>query len=144
MKRSSPIAPLSGEAALRRKCRQSFAAHRKIAARDFVKLDYGPADLIDLARASPTCFYCRSPLSFGFQFDHRTPIARTPQAHKLANLAVSCSGCNLAKGQMDAEEFARLLQLLGGFHPSASADALARLRAGGSRYSRSRGTPERL
>jgi 5-methylcytosine-specific restriction endonuclease McrA len=89
---------------------------------------------VALVRASPLCFYCKTPVPFDWQLDHRTPTARTPRAHALANLCVACSGCNSAKGQMDAEEFARLLQLVAGFHPAAAVDVLRRLRAGGRRY----------
>lgn len=131
----SPSGPrIDTAAVLLRRCRQALQDHRRKAKVDMIRLDYGLADLVVLVKDSPTCFYCRCPLDFTFQFDHKTPIARTPQAHTLRNLAVVCAPCNAAKGQLDAEEYRRLLSLLDGFHPAARADVLRRLKAGGKRY----------
>lgn len=126
---------LSIEARLRSKCASAFRRHRKAAAKDMRTLDYTAADLIDLARRSQQCAYCRMPLSFAFEFDHMTPVARTPQAHRLANICCICPDCNRMKGGgMDAEEFCRLLALLRTFHPAALTDVRLRLIAGGRRY----------
>jgi hypothetical protein len=74
------------------------------------------------------------PLSFGFEFDHVLPIARTAQAHRLENIVCACATCNQMKGQLDGDEFLRLLRLLDGMDPRAAADVRRRLLAGGRRY----------
>ena len=122
------------------KCRRAFAAHKQAALLDARTLDYDAADLLALARQSPQCAYCRMPLLYSFEFDHRVPRARTVQAHKLANVCCCCPDCNRAKGQLDAEEFHRLLTLFADFDPRARTDALRRLKAGGMRYAASRRT----
>jgi 5-methylcytosine-specific restriction endonuclease McrA len=134
----APIAPLSADAALQRRCRQALSSHRKRAEADHVKLAYGLAELLAVARATTQCVYCHAPLSFGFHFDHRAPVARTTQAHRIENLVCCCADCNMLKGQMDGEEFRRLLSLLAGFHPQAATDVRRRMIAGGARYAASR------
>jgi hypothetical protein len=129
-----PSAPADQTALLRRRCRRILADHKRRAARDAKILDYGLADLVKLVRESPQCYYCRMPVGWDFQVDHKVPSPRTVQAHSRNNLVVACSGYNGAKGMMDAEEFHRLLQLLSSFHPQAAQDVLRRLRAGGRRY----------
>lgn len=104
--------------ALRVKRRRALSSHRQAAKKELRTLDYDLADLIDLAKRSSQWFYCGIPLSFGFEFDHKTLIARTPQSHRLANLCCACGDCNRAKGGgMDAEEFSGLLALLEFFDP---------------------------
>jgi hypothetical protein len=69
-----------------------------------------------------------------FQFDHATPIAWTPRAHRLANIVCCCSLCNLLKGQANGEDFRRLLLLLDDIDPRAATDIRRRLTSGGRRY----------
>ncbi|MGH7169210.1 MAG: HNH endonuclease [Gemmataceae bacterium] len=129
--------PLGQADTLRGKCRRALASHRQWAARDGKTLDYDLGDLLALAAASPQCGYCRMPLSFAFNFDHRTPIARGGR-HALDNLAVCCGRCNAIKGQLTEGEYRGLLRVLECFHPAARADVERRLIAGGARYSGSR------
>jgi 5-methylcytosine-specific restriction endonuclease McrA len=131
--------PASADALLQRKCRAAFQRHRKLAAKDHIAtLDYTAFDLFELAKASPQCFYCRTPLSFGFEFDHVTPIARTTQAHHIGNIVCVCPNCNRMKGQADGEEFLRFLRVLDTFDPRSAADYRCRLISGGKRYSSGR------
>lgn len=130
--------PGNADAVLRRKARTAFGHHREWAARDHVALKYDAGDLLKLAKEAQQCHYCKMPLSFGFEYDHVIPIARTPQAHGLANIVCCCSSCNAMKGQMDGEEFARLLRLLLDMDPRSAADVRRRLIAGGRRYAASR------
>ncbi len=130
--------PVNADAVLRRKCRTAFHHQSEAAGKDHLTLAYSASDLFELAKASPQCFYCRVPLSFGFEFDHFTPVARTSQAHRLGNIVCACSSCNAIKGQMDGEEFTRFLQFLDGMDPRSAADIRRRLIAGGKRYSTSR------
>lgn len=129
---------VGASAVLRRKCRTAFQHHRELAAKDFITLSYAAIDLIKLAKASLQCFYCRAPLSFGFEFDHVVPIARIPQAHRLGNIVCACTSCNAMKGQMDGDEFTRFLRLLDGMDPRSASDVRRRLTAGGKRYATSR------
>lgn len=131
--------PNNADAVLRRKARTAFQHHREWAARDHVTLKYGAADLLKLAKEAQQCHYCKMPLSFGFEYDHVIPIARTPQAHRLANIVCCCADCNRMKGGgMDGEEFVRLLRLLENMDPRSAADVRRRLIAGGKRYAASR------
>jgi 5-methylcytosine-specific restriction endonuclease McrA len=125
--------------ALRRRCRQALADHRRRAARDFQALDYALADLEDLVRRSPCCCYCGCPLSPAtFALDHATPTARGGR-HALGNLLVCCEVDNQRKGILTADEYRALWRLLSTWHPRAGADVLRRLRAGGRRYATGRG-----
>lgn len=130
--------PSNGDAILRRKCRVAYQHHRQLALKDHCSLDYAAADLVALAKRCRQCFYCRMPLSFGFEFDHVIPIARSVQAHRKANIVCCCSSCNALKGQLDGEEFVRLLRLLEDMDPRSAADVRRRLIAGGKRYAASR------
>jgi 5-methylcytosine-specific restriction endonuclease McrA len=112
------------------KCRRALARHRQAAAKDGARLDYSLEDLLGLAKCSPLCCYCRTPLSFAFEFDHMTPIARTARAHQLTNLCCACGPCNRAKGLMDADEYRRFLDLLNTFDYRARTYTLAMLRLG--------------
>jgi 5-methylcytosine-specific restriction endonuclease McrA len=118
---------------IRLRCRRALGSHRERARADGQDLPYGLRELEELARAAQTCAYCKRPLDFSFQFDHRTPTSRGG-AHALANIELACCDCNSAKGAMDADEFKALLSLLRGFHHRAWGDVLGRLRAGGKRY----------
>jgi 5-methylcytosine-specific restriction endonuclease McrA len=133
------MSALAPDPALRRRCRAALYEHRRRAAADLqAPLRYGLRDLEDLARAATTCGYCGGVLSVAtLAFDHPTPTCRAAD-YTLANLAVCCVPCNLAKGVLTAEEFLALLALLRRWHPRASGDVLARLRAGGQRYARGR------
>jgi 5-methylcytosine-specific restriction endonuclease McrA len=130
--------PVNADALLQRKCRTAFHHQREAAEKDHLTLDYAAVDLIELAKASLCCHYCHTPLSFGFEFDHLIPIARTPQAHRLGNIVCACTSCNAIKGQVDGEEFTRFLRLLDGMDPRSAADMRRRLIAGGKRYATSR------
>jgi hypothetical protein len=117
------------------RCRQALADQRKRARADFAELRYGVQDLLVLAHNSPLCYWCRAPLSFGFEFDHKLPIARSHRAHTIDNICCSCSDCNQAHGGwMDEQEFRALLQLLDSFDVRSRRDVLTRLKAGGSRF----------
>jgi 5-methylcytosine-specific restriction endonuclease McrA len=118
---------------LRMRCRRALGSHRERARADGQDLPYGLRELEELARAAQTCFYCKRPVGWDFQFDHKTPTSRGG-AHTLANIEICCPECNSAKGGMDSDEFLALLSLLRGFHPRSYGDVLGRLRAGGRRY----------
>ena len=78
------------------------------------------------------CTYCRRRLSATKagkpQMDHRLPIARSGSA-AVANLVLSCGGCNRAKGEMTEKEFRDLLQLVG-YWEDRGKDLLRRLKLG--------------
>jgi hypothetical protein len=126
----TPKLPLSADRVLQQRCRTALAHHRALAAKDFAKLNYGLAELVELARRSETCAYCTCPLSYGFHFDHIVPVARTAKAHCLSNLCCCCPSCNALKGQMDAKEFRQLLAFLAGLDPRSAADLRRRILAG--------------
>ncbi|HTU23129.1 MAG TPA: HNH endonuclease signature motif containing protein [Gemmataceae bacterium] len=86
---------------------------------------------------NPLCEYCRTPVSFAVQLDHRTPIGRGGK-HSRDNLAVCCGRCNAIKGLLAEAEFRALLTLLASLHPAARQDVERRLVAGGKRYAVSR------
>ena len=131
--------PVNADAVLRRKCRMAFQHQSEAAAKEHLRLPYTASDLFELAKASPQCRYCLAVLSFGFEFDHFTPIARTPQAHRLDNICCACPDCNRLKGGgMDGEEFTRFLRVLDGMDPRSAADIRRRLIAGSKRYATSR------
>lgn len=127
------------DALLRQKCRQALRHHRQWAKKDGATLDYGTLDLLELARSQQTCEYCHMPLAWDWQFDHRTPLARSAKGHRLKNLAIVCSNCNCAKGQLSELEYIDLLMYLRGIDPRGAADMRRRLIAGGaSVYTRGR------
>jgi 5-methylcytosine-specific restriction endonuclease McrA len=101
---------------------------------DRQRLDYGLAELVNLARNAPACCYCGAPLTAGtLTFDHTTPTCRKAD-YSLANLVVCCVPCNEVKGLLSDGEYRRLRPLLRSFHPRSCTDVLARLRSGGRRY----------
>jgi 5-methylcytosine-specific restriction endonuclease McrA len=114
------------------RARRLLHDHRTRAKRDGCQLDYALTDLQRLIAEHPLCAYCRAPVSFAVQVDHRTPIARGGR-HQLANLAVCCSRCNALKGQLTEVEFRELLSFLAQ-HPRVAADLERRLLAGAARY----------
>ncbi len=130
-----PRLPLSAADALRQRCRRIFNDQRRKARLAGVELSYGVEDLVELARTVRLCVYCRMPVGFDFQFDHKRPVARGG-AHALGNLVVACSRCNALKGKLTEDEFAELLALLARLHPAARQDVERRLIAGGVRYAR--------
>jgi 5-methylcytosine-specific restriction endonuclease McrA len=115
------------------RCRKALAEHRRRARADGVTLPYGLAELLRLARGTVQCYLCRLPVALDFQIDHRTPTARGGK-HSPDNLGVAHRECNSAKGLLTSEEYLQLLGLLKTFHPTAAADVLRRLRAGGRLY----------
>ena len=117
------------------RCRRALAEHRRRARADGVTLPYGLAELLQLAGGTVQCGYCRLPVGFDFQVDHRTPTARGGK-HALGNLAVCCRTCNERKGRLTEAEFRQLLELARAWHPAAAEDLLGRLRAGWGRYRR--------
>jgi 5-methylcytosine-specific restriction endonuclease McrA len=118
---------------LRQRCRRALADHRARAKADGVTLRYGLADLEALARAELQCAYCRLPVGWDFQIDHRTPTSRGGK-HALSNLAVACARCNQIKGKLTEQEYRELLALARAWHPAAAEDLLGRLRSGWRRY----------
>jgi 5-methylcytosine-specific restriction endonuclease McrA len=119
---------------VRKVCSTALAHHRARARADHQALDYGLAQLEALARRTQACPYCGAVLSPGaISFDHRTPLARRAD-YRLANVAVVCPPCQLAKGALSADEYMALLALLRQSHPAVYGDVLGRLRAGGRRY----------
>jgi 5-methylcytosine-specific restriction endonuclease McrA len=136
---AGPTAPAPLETAIRRRARQALSDHRKRAAADFRRLDYGRLQLEALLRSSPCCGHCGTPTDpSAAAIDHRTPTARGG-THTLGNLLVCCQVCNERKGALTEEEYRQLLALVRTWHPRAGADVLARLRAGGRRYAGGRG-----
>lgn len=125
---------LKQEDVLKAKCSRALNHQRKRAKKNRVTLKYNAHDLVELALASQTCYYCKAPLSFGFTFDHRMPVSRTVRSHELTNLCCCCLECNLMKGCLDEEEFRRLRWVLQSCHPAAQVDVRRRLIAGGRRY----------
>lgn len=129
--------PLTQDALLRRRCQRILADQRRRAKKDGWTIDYD----VDLLVASVTlctqCVYCKVPVGFDFQFDHRQPIARGGE-HRWANLAVCCKGCNVRKGQLSDTEYRQLLALIGSWLPVAQEDIRRRLTAGNLLYARSR------
>lgn len=65
-----------------------------------IDLDAACAALLP-ARA---CAYCGRDLGADWQLEHMLPLSRGG-AHELANLALSCPDCNLAKRRMTAPEY---------------------------------------
>lgn len=122
---------------LKRRCRSALSKHRQRAkAIGVLKLPYGLEDLMRLAEAGRTCFWCKTPLGWmTLVFDHVQPTARGG-AFTIANTCCCCQRCNALKGMLTAEEFALLRELLAKLHPTAAADLARRLVAGGTRYSR--------
>jgi 5-methylcytosine-specific restriction endonuclease McrA len=129
--------------ALLSRARRLLSDHRTRAKRDGAELDYSLHDLRQLLATSPTCTYCRAPVAFDAQLDHRTPIARGGR-HALDNLVVCCARCNQLKGQLTEAEFDELLGLLALLHPAARADLERRLLSGGRRYARRGDRPSTL
>ncbi len=119
--------------ALLTRARRLLSDHRQRAKRDGVTLDYCLADVRRLLAEHPLCEYCRVPVNFAVQLDHRTPISRNGR-HSLDNLAVCCARCNGIKGQLTEAEYRELMVLLALLHPSARADVERRLLSGGKRY----------
>lgn len=115
------------------RARRLIGDQRTRAKRDGVVLGYTLADVRQLLASTPCCEYCRLPVGWDLQLDHRTPIARSGR-HELANLAVCCSRCNSIKGQLTEGEFRAVLSLIETLHPVARADLERRLLAGGRRY----------
>jgi 5-methylcytosine-specific restriction endonuclease McrA len=127
--------PSQADASLAR-ARRLLHDHRTRAKRDGCQLDYALADLQRLIADHPLCEYCRAPVSFAVQVDHRTPIARGGR-HQLVNLAICCSRCNALKGQLTEAEYRELLTWLAQ-HPRVAADLERRLLAGGALYASKR------
>jgi hypothetical protein len=129
----TPALP-DGDAALERRCKTALANHRRRARRDRQVLDYDLAELLNLARNSPTCSYCGCLLTAGtFTFDHAVPTCRWAD-YSLGNLAVCCLLCQERKGLLTADEYRQLLALVHSWHPRAGADLLGWLRHGARRY----------
>jgi 5-methylcytosine-specific restriction endonuclease McrA len=129
-------APTQADALLSR-ARRLLHDHGTRAKKAGVVLDYGLTDIRQLLAAHPLCEYCRMPLAFDAQLDHRQPIARGGR-HVLDNLAACCQRCNSIKGMLSEEEYREMLTLLALLHPLARQDVERRLIAGGSRYASSR------
>jgi 5-methylcytosine-specific restriction endonuclease McrA len=123
--------PTQSDALLAR-CRRLLHDHRTRARLDGQRLDYGLVELRDLLSRSPMCSYCKMPLSFAVELDHRQPVSRGGH-HALSNLAACCPRCNSLKGQLTEGEFRDLLAWLVQ-HPRAAADLERRILAGGTRY----------
>ena len=120
-----------------KRCRTLLKSHKERAKRDGQQLDYGLEEIRSLVRENKQCHYCGVPLDYTFHIDHARPSSRDPNAHRLANLVCCCARCDECKGILTGVEFLNLLDLLDSFHPAASSDVLARLRAGGKgRYGR--------
>lgn len=119
--------------ALKARARRLLADHRTCAKKDGATLDYTLTDLRELLASSPTCAYCKLPLSFAVSLDHRQPLSRGGR-HSLDNLTVCCERCNRLKGMLTAEEFRLLRDAVTQLHPVAAADVERRLLAGAARY----------
>lgn len=52
-----------------------------------------------------TCEYCSSIIGNNYHLEHLTPLSRSGN-NELTNLAISCSSCNLSKGNKTVEEYA--------------------------------------
>ena len=116
---------------VRQRCKASLDAHRRRATADRQRLDFDLAALVETVTAAERCAYCGVPLTPAtWTLDHKTPTCRAAD-YALGNLAVCCRPCNEAKDLLTAAEFRDLLHLLGGWHPRARQDLLARLRVGG-------------
>jgi 5-methylcytosine-specific restriction endonuclease McrA len=77
------------------------------------------------------CPYCGIEITpYNLSLDHQNPTSRGGE-HALHNLAVSCERCNQIKGNMTAEEFHLLMQVIREMPPVANRSVFARLRAGG-------------
>jgi 5-methylcytosine-specific restriction endonuclease McrA len=121
---------------LQKRCRAALASLKRRAAADGRRLPFDLDALVKLARACPTCGYCKNCCPSNLlTFDHKLPVARGGR-HDLDNHAVCCIPCNLRKGLLSAEEYVQLLALLQTFHPRAAGDVRGRLAAGGRRYAR--------
>ena len=85
-----------------------------------------------LRNLPPVCEYCGRRLSASKagkpNMDHRLPIARGGGA-ETANLVLSCSGCNRAKGEMTELEF-RALRALVSTWEDGGKDLMRRLKLG--------------
>jgi len=74
------------------------------------------------------CYYCATMLtSNNLQIDHKQPHTRGGPNH-VTNLAMSCKGCNQAKGDMNETEFCELLDTVYRWHDEGKS-ILSRLRA---------------
>ena len=85
-----------------------------------------------LRNLPPVCEYCGRRLSASKagkpNMDHRLPIARGGGA-ETANLVLSCSGCNRAKGEMTELEFRSLRGLVSTWKDGGK-DLMRRLKLG--------------
>ena len=113
-----------------------FDNHRRNAREAGAWLDYdleGFRKLVRKALDSGDCPYCWGPLTErNFSPDHKVPTSRAG-GHSVANLAICCLDCNLAKGPLDHVEWRQLVQVLASWSAPARRHTLARLRAGGAR-----------
>jgi 5-methylcytosine-specific restriction endonuclease McrA len=76
------------------------------------------------------CRYCGDKLDpANWSLDHQTPTSRGG-SFTLANLAVICEPCNRVKGVLDAQEYARLWEVIRSWPKRSRSNLLARLRAG--------------
>jgi len=123
--------------ALTVRARRTLSDHRTRAKKDGAILGYTLANIRQLLESSQCCEYCKMPLAWDVQLDHRTPLSRGGR-HVLENLAACCSRCNSAKGMLCELEYRQLRTLLEALHPVARGDIERRLLAGAKRYSGSR------
>lgn len=131
---------LTQDALILRKCRSALAYHRKLAKKAGVVLDYDLGDLVELAKGCQQCVYCKTPLSFGFEFDHAVPISwGVKSVYRFDNIKVCCAECNRLKGQIWFDDFMVLLGFLRSFHSLSATDIRRRLVAGGTRHARPKG-----
>lgn len=112
-----------------------LSSHRKRAKEAGQAIDYGLDQLRVLVQEAffRPCPYCSGAITEqNFSADHTTPISRGG-SFCLWNLEITCKACNLAKGLLNAVEFAHLWAALREMDSKARQDVLIRLRLGGVR-----------
>lgn len=121
------------KATFTRRTSSAYHHHKARARRDGQELLYCLDKLRSHVQHAHVCPYCQRLLTAAtFTLDHALPTSRGGP-WTLNNLTVSCRECNEQKGNLTADEFRSLLQLVWTWAPVAQVQTLARLRAGSQR-----------
>ena len=113
-----------------RRVSQLASQHRQLAKQRGETLFYGKRELLTMVVMYPNCPYCGEPLrGSNLSLDHRTPLARGGTMD-LENYDATCRRCNKRKGQLTADEYRAILEVIKDWPLDARRDVLMRLAAG--------------